>query len=162
MKLYNDAKVHDYLIDEVAAEEEELLPKSVDSIETFGDPDIARELDINDEVLRILDKIILYLRIVHSTDFYSSARYPLEDEMPNRLGLLHVRENHDQGVQLSRAEVDRLNTDRAYKLRHLSQTATSTVEEKEALKLGEWSELDCSGPISLIGVFRVEEYGGGN
>ena len=38
-----------------------------------------------------LDRLILYLRIVHSLDFYNQAEYPLEDEMPNRCGLLHVR-----------------------------------------------------------------------
>jgi len=38
-----------------------------------------------------LDRLILYLRIVHSLDFYNQTEYPLEDEMPNRCGLLHVR-----------------------------------------------------------------------
>lgn len=41
--------------------------------------------------LTILDKLVLYLRIVHSYDFYNQNEYLLEDEMPNRCGLFHVR-----------------------------------------------------------------------
>lgn len=40
---------------------------------------------------KILDRLVLYLRIVYSLDFYNRNEYPLEDEMPNRCGLLHVR-----------------------------------------------------------------------
>lgn len=39
----------------------------------------------------MLDKIILYLRIVHSVDYYNHCEYPNEDEMPNRCGILHAR-----------------------------------------------------------------------
>jgi len=34
---------------------------------------------------------VLYLRIVHSVDFYNHSEYPNEDEMPNRCGILHAR-----------------------------------------------------------------------
>ena len=126
----------DYLIDEIAAEEEELLSKAVDSTETVENHDTAGDLDVNEEVLKVLDKLILYLRIVHSTDYYSSGQYPLEDEMPNRLGLLHVRETLDRGLHLSGAEADRLNTERGLKLSHLTRTPT-TLQGEEAAKLGE-------------------------
>lgn len=36
-------------------------------------------------------RIILYLRIVHSVDYYNHCEYPNEDEMPNRCGILHAR-----------------------------------------------------------------------
>lgn len=39
----------------------------------------------------MLDRIILYLRLVHSVDFYNHGEYPHEDDMPNRCGLVHVR-----------------------------------------------------------------------
>ena len=39
----------------------------------------------------VLDRLILYLRLVHSFDFYNGSEYPNEDEMPNRCGMLHVR-----------------------------------------------------------------------
>lgn len=33
----------------------------------------------------------MYLRIVHSVDYYNHCEYPNEDEMPNRCGIMHVR-----------------------------------------------------------------------
>jgi len=39
----------------------------------------------------VLDKLVLFLRIVYSFDFYNQNEYLLEDEMPNRCGLFHVR-----------------------------------------------------------------------
>lgn len=53
---------------------------------------------------KVLDRLILYLRIVFSFDFYNRNEYACEDEMPNRCGLLHVRpipkgeENSDKEV----------------------------------------------------------------
>ena len=35
--------------------------------------------------------MILYLRMVHSYDYYSGAEYPNEDEMPHRCGIMHAR-----------------------------------------------------------------------
>jgi hypothetical protein len=34
--------------------------------------------------LQTLDAILIYLRLVHSVDFYNHTDYPHEDEMPNR------------------------------------------------------------------------------
>ena len=45
----------------------------------------------DEELISVLDKMILYLRIVHSVDFYNHSEYPNEDEMPNRCGILHAR-----------------------------------------------------------------------
>ena len=42
-------------------------------------------------LLQALDRLVLYLRIVHSVDYYNGSDYPHEDEMPNRCGILHVR-----------------------------------------------------------------------
>lgn len=39
----------------------------------------------------MLDRLLLYLRIVHSIDYYNTCEYPSEDEMPNRCGMIHVR-----------------------------------------------------------------------
>jgi len=41
--------------------------------------------------------MVLYLRVVHSVDFYNLAEYSSEDEMPNRCGILHVRERLPAG-----------------------------------------------------------------
>lgn len=35
--------------------------------------------------------MLLYLRIVHSVDFYNHSEYVNEDEMPNRCGIMHAR-----------------------------------------------------------------------
>jgi hypothetical protein len=40
---------------------------------------------------QVLDRMILYLRIVHSYDYYSGVEYPNEDEMPHRCGIMHAR-----------------------------------------------------------------------
>jgi len=56
--------------------------------------------------IKSLDRLILYLRIVFSLDFYNRNEYPFEDEMPNRCGLLHVRPsaNGDQNSEKEIAE----------------------------------------------------------
>lgn len=53
----------------------------------------AEEIVLNyDKVLaKLVDKLILYLRLVHSVDYYNNAEYRNEDEMPNRCGIIHVR-----------------------------------------------------------------------
>ena len=49
------------------------------------------EIERNEEFNRVLDRMILYLRTVHSFDFYSAVEYPNEDEMPHRCGIMHAR-----------------------------------------------------------------------
>jgi hypothetical protein len=38
--------------------------------------------------------MILYLRIVHSFDYYSGVEYPNEDAMPHKCGIMHARGLH--------------------------------------------------------------------
>jgi len=45
----------------------------------------------DEELVQVLDRLVLYLRCVHSLDYYNHAEYPYEDDMPNRLGILHAR-----------------------------------------------------------------------
>lgn len=49
------------------------------------------KLERDEALIAVLDRMLLYLRIVHSTDYYSLSEYPQEDEMPNRIGLIHGR-----------------------------------------------------------------------
>ncbi|MGH0173629.1 UNVERIFIED_CONTAM: hypothetical protein FKN15_065999 [Acipenser sinensis] len=83
----------DYLIEEVSAEEEELLGSSGDQPEDGAKEGNPTEVTIerDDKLVKVLDRLLLYLRIVHSIDYYNSCEYQCEDEMPNRCGLLHVR-----------------------------------------------------------------------
>lgn len=78
--------ITEFLIEEASAEEEELLGAELSQIDG-GDQTLER----NEHSIRVLDRLILYLRIVHSFDFYNACEYPNEDEMPNRIGLVHVR-----------------------------------------------------------------------
>ncbi|KAK5983768.1 Serrate RNA effector molecule [Trichostrongylus colubriformis] len=78
--------------DEPSAEEEEML-----GISRCAPSEPAAAADekipyVRDEtLLHALDLLILYLRMVHSIDFYGHIEYPNEDAMPNRCGMLHVR-----------------------------------------------------------------------
>uniref|UniRef100_A0A6Q2YGK9 Serrate, RNA effector molecule n=1 Tax=Esox lucius TaxID=8010 RepID=A0A6Q2YGK9_ESOLU len=86
--------ITDYLIEEVSAEEEELLGSmgGADTEEGTkeGNPaEITVERD--DKLVKVLDRLLFYLRIVHSIDYYNNCEYPSEDEMPNRCGMIHVR-----------------------------------------------------------------------
>ncbi|KAJ6223773.1 hypothetical protein RDWZM_002318 [Blomia tropicalis] len=100
--------ITDYLIEEASAEEEELLGTAIDvdpiiepkpdaaegeangNGSTTGLPE-GSLLERDEELISVLDRLLFYLRIVHSTDYYSHAEYPSEDEMPNRIGLIHAR-----------------------------------------------------------------------
>lgn len=59
--------ITDYLIEEADAEEEELLGLSGENKEEVE----GEFLDRDPELISVLDRIIFYLRIVHSVDFYS-------------------------------------------------------------------------------------------
>lgn len=92
-----------------------------------------RQLERDDDLIKVLDKLVFYLRVVHSLDYYNHVDYPNEDEMPNRIGIMHARgmaptanitlkEVHDyirnfknrisvyleRSVQLSEKELDKL------------------------------------------------------
>jgi len=41
--------------------------------------------------VKVLDRLVLFLRLVYSFDFYNQNEYLIEDEMPNRCGMFHVR-----------------------------------------------------------------------
>ena len=75
--------ITDYLIEEASAEEEELLGKNND-LEDGEEGEEGNSITRDEELIKVLDKMLLYLRIVHSVDFYNHSEYPNEDEMPNR------------------------------------------------------------------------------
>ncbi|XP_076272274.1 arsenic resistance protein 2 isoform X3 [Rhynchophorus ferrugineus] len=79
--------ITDYLIEEASAEEEELLGLEP----TSENQETVSTVDRDENLIKVLDRIILYLRIVHSVDYYNHCEYPNEDEMPNRCGILHAR-----------------------------------------------------------------------
>merc|ERR1719410_230106 len=82
--------ITDYMIEEASAEEEELLGKNND-LEDGEEGEDGNKIVRDEELCKVLDKLLLYLRIVHSVDFYNHSEYPNEDEMPNRCGIMHAR-----------------------------------------------------------------------
>ncbi|XP_032293092.1 serrate RNA effector molecule homolog isoform X2 [Drosophila virilis] len=78
--------ITDYLIEEASAEEEELLGLAGDNKDGEGEP-----IERDEQLISVLDRLVLYLRIVHSVDYYNHCEYPYEDEMPNRCGIIHAR-----------------------------------------------------------------------
>jgi hypothetical protein len=80
--------ITEYLIEEGSAEEDELVGSSSGGGDKKGD---GVDLERDEELIAVLDRLILYLRIVHSVDYYNHAEYPNEDEMPNRCGIMHAR-----------------------------------------------------------------------
>lgn len=92
--------ITDYLIEEGSAEEDEYegTQRNPDSEnaekpekEAGESDESAPTIERDEELNRVLDRLLLYIRIVHSLDFYNCSDYPLEDEMPNRCGIIHVR-----------------------------------------------------------------------
>ncbi|CAL8071360.1 unnamed protein product [Calicophoron daubneyi] len=87
----------DYLVDEGSAEEELLLSGGFQAMSfASGFPNQPMLSDVNrlsddTEMLRALDRLIFYLRVVHSVDFYAPALYPNEDAMPHPCQLIHLR-----------------------------------------------------------------------
>ncbi|KAL3312746.1 hypothetical protein Ciccas_008653, partial [Cichlidogyrus casuarinus] len=63
-------------------------------------PDVDANLAKTDLLLKILDKLILYLRLVHSVDFYGPAMYAEEELMPRSCGIIHIRPSQDKTRQL--------------------------------------------------------------
>jgi hypothetical protein len=69
----------DYLVEEENAEEELLLGFSDKPEEIAKSP-----FEVDQKFISALDRLILYLRIVHSVDYYNSCEYANEDTMPHR------------------------------------------------------------------------------
>jgi hypothetical protein len=66
----------DYIAEEVIGSKSEEEKEGTFKLKDFFDTKLAAKLDI----------LILYLRIVHSIDYYNAQEYQQEDLMPNRCG----------------------------------------------------------------------------
>ncbi|XP_045596683.1 serrate RNA effector molecule homolog isoform X3 [Procambarus clarkii] len=83
--------ITDYLIEEASAEEEELLGANSAVTNTTEEKAEGEAIEREPSLISVLDRLLLYLRIVHSVDYYNHSEYPNEDEMPNRCGIMHAR-----------------------------------------------------------------------
>ncbi|VDN99099.1 unnamed protein product [Rodentolepis nana] len=80
--------ITDHLVDETNAEEELLLTSRTSTAKI---DDTSSSKEANSELVRALDALIIYLRLVYSIDFYSPALYPRESDMPHPCSVFHVR-----------------------------------------------------------------------
>ncbi|XP_077596076.1 serrate RNA effector molecule homolog isoform X3 [Stigmatopora nigra] len=128
--------ITDYLIEEVSAEEEELLGSGGMEQEENAKEGHSTEMTVekDEKLAKVLDRLILYLRIVHSIDYYNACEYPSEDEMPNRCGMIHVRGPVPPN-RISHGEVQQWQKVLEEKLSALYSTQES-LSEDEAAKMG--------------------------
>ena len=84
--------------------------------------------------MQVLDRLILYLRIVHSVDYYNHSEYPHEDEMPNRCGIMHVRGSPPMS-RVTQKEISDYLSNFESKIKPFLQM-TEKLSEEEAKKLG--------------------------
>ena len=83
--------------------------------------------------------MILYLRVVHSIDYYNGTEYAQEDAMPNRCGVIHVR-----GSPLSSiTEIELTNFMQQFESRLKPFIDFhEKLDDDEAMKLGAKNEQD--------------------
>lgn len=122
--------ITDYLIEEASAEEDELLGLSCNENKDTEGELIERDT----QLIQVLDKLILYLRIVHSVDFYNHCEYPYEDEMPNRCGIIHARGPPPQNKVASSEIQDYVRNFEGKMASFLTKSAT--IDEDELKKIG--------------------------
>ncbi|XP_069705569.1 serrate RNA effector molecule homolog isoform X2 [Periplaneta americana] len=127
--------ITDYLIEEASAEEEELLGHTADQEEgQLGDDTATVERD--EGLIKVLDRLLFYLRIVHSVDYYNHCEYPNEDEMPNRCGIMHARGIPPSSkLQVTQQEISDYCRTFEQKIASFLQPATKITDE-EYNKLG--------------------------
>ncbi|XP_029436029.1 serrate RNA effector molecule homolog isoform X4 [Rhinatrema bivittatum] len=128
--------ITDYLIEEVSAEEEELLGSSGEAPDEPPKEGNPSEMNVerDEKLIKVLDKLLLYLRVVHSIDYYMNCEYPNEDAMPNRCGIMHVRGPMPPN-RISHGEVTEWQKTFEEKLNPLFSVRESLSDE-EAQKMG--------------------------
>ncbi|KAI1290255.1 Serrate RNA effector molecule -like protein [Halotydeus destructor] len=130
--------IHDFMIEEASAEEEELLGGEVGEIEEGETADgvvgTGQTLERDEKLIKILDRLLLYLRIVHSVDYYNHTDYPQEDDMPNRIGIMHAR-GSPPSSKVTYQEVNDYIKQFEAKIQPYLQLQT-VISDEEAIKFG--------------------------
>nr|CAB3266586.1 serrate RNA effector molecule homolog [Phallusia mammillata] len=128
--------ISEYLVDETSAEEEELLGEKEDKDKEEGEEpgEATVKITRDPELIKILDRLLYYLRIVHSVDYYNASEYPCEDEMPNRCGIVHARGPVPPNM-LTKSDINEFQKRFNDKLVHILNFKDKLTEE-ESKKLG--------------------------
>ncbi|BET00364.1 Serrate RNA effector molecule homolog [Nesidiocoris tenuis] len=123
--------ITEYLVEEASAEEEELLGQGVV-------PDDSKNKHA--QAIKVLDRLLLYLRIVYSVDYYNMSQYASEDENPNRCGIMHLRGMpSNSNTEVIEKEVNDYCEQYKTKLDHLMRPPEQ-LSDSELASLGAKSE----------------------
>jgi len=126
--------ISDYLVDEASAEEDELLGGVTNAEKKVAEESAPVDITRDDQLIKVLDRLLYYLRIVHSVDYYNATEYPCEDEMPNRCGIIHARGQIPPN-QLTKKDIEEFQKRFSQKLSMILNFKEKLTEE-EAKKLG--------------------------
>ncbi|XP_052687226.1 serrate RNA effector molecule homolog isoform X2 [Crassostrea angulata] len=124
--------ITDYLVEEGSFEEEELLGEKMEEGEKESNNEVTVERD--ERMIKALDRMILYLRIVYSIDYYSANEYPNEDEMPHRCGIMHSR-GVPPTTKITQQDVNDWITNTENKLKQFTEVVEKLSEE-DSIKFG--------------------------
>ena len=80
---------------------------------------------------QVMDRLIWYLRIVHSVDYYSATAFPSEDCMPHRCGIITSRGQKPNAVTQEEGTVVLLSNSLSPGTAHLS--VSCSTEKRESL-----------------------------
>lgn len=122
------SSIKDYLIEEVN-EDEKILGVGEQGEKKFS-------FEINEDLLKVLDKAILYLRVVHSFDYYAATEYTGEDDMPQKIGVMYTRTNQPPAVANNDSNEILRDFIEAHKSRIESYLDKPTLSDLEQQQLG--------------------------
>ena len=89
--------------------------------------------------MQVLDRLLLYVRVVHSIDYYNGTEYAQEDFMPNRCGVMYVRGSPLSSI--TEAELTNFMQQFESRLKPFIEYHEK-LDDDEALKLGAKNEND--------------------
>ncbi|XP_055871422.1 serrate RNA effector molecule homolog A-like isoform X4 [Biomphalaria glabrata] len=125
--------ITDYLVEEGSFEEDELIGEQ-DEEKKDSNPEVTVEKD--DSLAQALDRMVIYLRLVHSIDYYSANEYPNEDEMPHRCGIMHARGTlTGSSAKITQNDVNEWISNFDKKLKQFLEV-TQQITDTEATQLG--------------------------
>ncbi|CAL1546055.1 unnamed protein product [Lymnaea stagnalis] len=124
--------ITDYLVEEGSFEEDELIGETGED-KKDSNPEIIVEKD--ESLSQALDRMVLYLRLVHSIDYYSANEYPNEDEMPHRCGIMHARGTPPGAGKITQNEVNEWVSSFEKKLKQFLE-ASQQITDTEATQIG--------------------------
>lgn len=85
-----------------------------------------------EDSIRYLDRLLWYLRIVHSFDYYKKTMYKFEDELTLRMGVIHLRDDSSEPPEDRCAIEDYLlKTSKELQAFGLSQTQRYVTKDEE-------------------------------